>query len=250
MRFSGKISELLRFSSAKTRVSSKADWNRRDFIAVSSVAAAAATRLGAQPREGKAKGPVPPERQRYMIHPAVGVARLGNSPTSFYLEPITIGGMPIECDSNGNPTMENGKPVFVKHCKEGGRVRRQGAQFSIYVQDSNDPSDPGREITLDDPSVESIEWTVHLANKKSVWYNNQGFIGNVYLAGQPGAETTNANYYWSPDDDDTPSGVPSLRNSDVTGHADRQKELIIDPGPRTVKAPGEKGRFSRDSKPP
>jgi L-lysine 6-oxidase len=110
------------------------------------------------------------------------VARLGNSPTSFYLEPITIGGMPVECDSNGNQRMENGKPVFVKHCKEGGRVRRQAAQLGIYVQDSADPSDPGREIRLDDSSVESIEWTVHLANKKAAWYDNDELIGNVMMA--------------------------------------------------------------------
>src|SRR5205823_4040781 len=130
-----------------------------------------------------------------------------------------------------------------------GRIRRQGAQFRLFAFDSNDPSDPGREIGLDDPSVESIEWTVHLANKKGVWYNNQEFIGNVYLAGQPGAQSENANYYWSPDDDETPSGVASLRNSDVTGNDERRKQLIIDPGPRTVNAPGQKAAFTRDSKP-
>jgi L-lysine 6-oxidase len=238
MRFSGKISELLRFSSAKSRESSKADWSRRDFIAVSSVAAAAATRLSAQPRKGKAKGPVPPERQRYTIHPAVGVARLGNSPTSFYLEPITIGGMPIECDSNGNPTMENGKPVFVKHCKEGGRVRRQGAQFSIYVQDSADPSDPGREITLDDPAVESIEWTVHLANKKAAWYDNDELIGNVMMATQ-----TDANYY-----EENTADNPTLHNADVPAK-NRQRELIVDPGPRSISKPGDTVAISRTNIP-
>jgi L-lysine 6-oxidase len=238
MRFSGKISELLRFSSAKTRVASKADWSRRDFIAVSSVAAAAATRLSAQPRKGKAKGPIPPERQRYMIHPAVGVARLGNSPTSFYLEPITIGGMPIECDSNGNPAMENGKPVFVKHYKEGGRIRRQGAQFGIYVQDSADPSDPGREITLDDPAVESIEWTVHLANKKAAWYDNNELIGNVMMATQ-----TDGNYY-----EENTTDNPTLHNADVPAEK-RQRRLIIDPGPRTISKPGETVAISKNNIP-
>src|SRR3954454_8395047 len=227
-----------------------ADWSRRKFLTVTSVAAVAATRLtAAEKRKAKKKGPAGP--LRYAVHPAVGVARLGDSTDEFYLEPETIGGLPIECTHDGAPIVKDGKPVLTRKFKDAkGRIRRQAAQFRVFVFGSNDPADPGREITLDDPSVESIEWTVHLANKKGVWYNNQEFIGNVYLAGQPGAETTNANYYWSPNDDDTPSGVPSLRNSDVSGHAERQKQLIIDPGPRTVKAPGEKGRFSRDSKPP
>lgn len=226
------------------------DWSRRKFLTVTSVAAVAAARLtAAEKRKARKKGPAGPAR--YAVHPSVGVARLGNSTDEFYLEPETIGGLPIECTAEGAPIVKDGKPVHTRKFKDAkGRIRRQAAQFRVFAFDSNDPSDPGREITLDDPSVESIEWTVHLANKKGVWYNNQEFIGNVYLAGQPGAETTNANYYWSPDDDNTPSGVPSLRNSDVTGHDDRQKELIIDPGPRTVSKPGDKGRFSRDSKPP
>src|ERR1700686_1269974 len=105
MRLSEKMRDFLRFSSTNTRASSEADWSRRDFLALSSVVAAAATRLGAQPRKGKGKGPGPPERESYMIHPAVGVARIGNSPHSFFPEPQTIGGLPIECDSNGNPKM-------------------------------------------------------------------------------------------------------------------------------------------------
>lgn len=239
MRFSGKMSELLRFSSAKTRVPTKADWSRRDFIVLSSVLAAAATRLGAQPRKGKPKGPVPPERQKYMIHPAVGVARLGNSPTSFYLEPITIGGMPVECDSNGNPKMENGKPVFVKHCKEDGRIRRQAAQFGIYVHDSADPSDPGLEITLDDPAVESIEWTVHLANKKAAWYDNDELIGNVMYATEK-----DANYYEKNTEDN-----PTLHNPNVP-QKNRQRKLIIDPGPRSISKPGDTVPISKKNIPP
>jgi L-lysine 6-oxidase len=233
------MSELLRFSSAKTRVPSKAEWSRRDFIALSSVVAAAATRLGAQPRKGKTKGPVPPERQRYMIHPAVGVARLGNSTTSFYLEPATIGGMPIECDSNGNPRIENGNPVYVKNCKEGGRVRRQAAQFGIYVQDSADPSDPGREITLDDPAVESIEWTVHLANKKAAWYDNDELTGNVMRATEK-----DPNYYEENTDDN-----PTLHNANVPPR-DRQRKLIIDPGPRGISKPGDTVAISKKNIPP
>src|ERR1051326_8384992 len=104
-------------------------FSRRDFIAVTTVAMSAASRLAAQNRRAKkAKGPVPPERVSYQIHPAVGVARLGNSPDSFYLEPQTIGGLPIECDAGGNPVMHDGKPVYVRKFKDDlGRIKRQAA---------------------------------------------------------------------------------------------------------------------------
>lgn len=232
-----------------------ADWTRRKFITVTSVAAAAASELAAQqtPRRPKKQGP-----KRYQVHPAVGVARLGNSRDEFYLEPEAIGGLPIACDRDGNPHVENGRPVLVKKFKDAeGRIKRQGAQFRIFAFDSNDPNDPGREVTLDDPDVESIEWTVHLANKKAVWYNNDQFIGNTYLAADPHAFQEHSNYYPPPDTPPTPTLDASLRNWNVGLSKDgrrhdedvRRSELIIDPGPRTVSRPGVKQEFSRDTIP-
>lgn len=216
------------------------DWSRRKFITVTTVAGVAAAELAGQtPRPPARRG-----RTRYAVHPAVGCARLGNSPDEFYLEPETIGGLPLECTPDGTPT-----GAVTRRFKDAeGRIRRQGAQFRIYAFDSNDPNDPGREITLSDPDVESIEWTVHLANKKAVWYNNDEFIGNVYLAGDPNAQP-DGNYYPNPDDPPTPTTDAALRNWYITDEKQRQKELIIDPGPRTVRRPREKAKFSRDTIP-
>jgi L-lysine 6-oxidase len=232
MRISEKLRHVLRLVSGGMRRARSDGWNRRDFIAVSSVVVAAATSLGAQPRKEKGKGPVPPGRQRYVIHPAIGVARLGNSPDSFYLEPATIGGVPIECDAAGNPRSDAaGQPVYVKSFKEHGRIRRQAAQFGIFLEDSADPSGPGREITLDDPAVESIEWTVHLANKKSVWYENGEFIGNAMLA----TTQEHLNYYAQND----------VHNKDVKN----RQSLIIDPGPRSISTPGASVAVSASNTP-
>jgi hypothetical protein len=222
-------------------------WTRRKFITVTTVAGVAAAELAAQAprRSSGTKGPT-----RYAVHPAVGVPRLGNSPEEFYLEPETIGGLPIECAADGTPRMAGGRPVFVKKFKDGaGRIKRQGAQFRVFAFDSDDPNDPGREITLDDPAVESIEWTVHLANKKAVWYNNDGFVGNVYLAGDPNAQVEDANYYPDPTSPPTPTNDASLRNWYITDETQRQRDLIIDPGPRTVSRPGQKAAFSRSTIP-
>jgi L-lysine 6-oxidase len=86
------------------------------------------------------------------IHPSVGVARLGNTPTSNTqcLGPLKIGGLPIEKDS-GQPINDFKDTT--------GRIRRQGQLFRLFNGDI--------ELTIDDPHVESLEWTVHLANKKS-----------------------------------------------------------------------------------
>ena len=137
------------------------------------------------------------------IHPSVGVARLGNSHGQFYLAPDKIGGLPFEADQHGNQlgTINNFKDAA-------GLVRRQGQPFKIY-QD-------GVELTLDSPNVESIEWTVHLANKKAAWYQYSELQGNLLYPNNSYAE----------------NDVP-FRNDSIKGETERQK-LIIDPGPRVI----------------
>jgi L-lysine 6-oxidase len=170
---------------------------------------------------------------RYEIHPSIGVARIGNSHDGFYLAPELLGGLPAECDPNGNPVVSNGRPDPVGHFKDNeGCIRRQGAQFKIFAYDDARPDDPGREVTLDDDEIESMEWTVHLANKKAAWYRSSELAGDLMLGEQ--------NSYQS-------RHVP-LRNPGMQGERERQP-LIIDPGPRTVNQPDQEVSFSRDNIP-
>src|SRR5687768_1128640 len=113
------------------------DWTRRKFITVTTVAGVAASELAAQaPKRPGKKGPI-----RYAVHPAVGVARLGNSPDEFYRGPERSGGLPIACTPDGTPRAGGGKPVFVKKFKDAeGRIKRQGAQFRVFAFDSNAPN--------------------------------------------------------------------------------------------------------------
>ena len=166
---------------------------------------------------------------RYVIGPSIGVARLGNSPDEFYLEPEEIGGRPIACDAEGNAQQDGGGPAFVARFKDAqGRVKRQAARFRVYrIDDANET-----EVTLQDPSVASISWTVHLANKKGAWYQFAELKGNLLLGPK--------NSY----------GEQSVdrRNEGVKGTAKRRK-LIIDPGPRTVTGPNQKVNFDKASVP-
>lgn len=158
----------------------------------------------------------------YKIHPAIGIARVGDSPEEFYLSPETSGGLPIKCDSKGNAILDhNGKECTISSFKDPeGRIKRQAARFKIFVYDDDNPE--GRELKIGDSvqgitskgTLVDIEWTVYLANKKSAWYQFKE------LEGEHG---------YAPDH--------PQRNADIQGEA-RQK-LIIDPGPQTVKCSEE-----------
>jgi hypothetical protein len=88
---------------------------------------------------------------RYVIHPCIGVARVGNSETEYFVGPESPGDV---------PRPEGGY-------KDGdGRVKRQAARFRIY--EVNEAGEAVREITAEGAE---ITWRVHLANRKAGWYD-------------------------------------------------------------------------------
>jgi hypothetical protein len=152
----------------------------------------------------------------YRIHPGIGIARLGNSETDFYLAPETPAGLPHACDANGNPLYEADgiTPVLVTNFRDAeGRIKRQAARFQVFVYDDESPE--GRPLKIGSRiegggnagTLIDIEWQVYVANKKASWYQFDATKGEH---GYP---------------DDHPR-----RNADVP---DRVR-LIIDPGPRIV----------------
>lgn len=158
----------------------------------------------------------------FEIHPRVGVARLGNSP-DFYLAPETVGGLPVEWDPEGSAVGDS--QDFVQRFKDGvGRVKRQAARFRIFERVDGDLVE--RALGADD--VESIEWTVHVANKKPIWYTFSELQGDL--------EFGEGNSYEN-------QHVP-VNNPDTTEPAERQA-LIIDPGPRSIDAPDQVVEISR-----
>ena len=106
----------------------------------------------------------------YKIHPAIGIARVGNSPDDFFIGPERIGEEP-------NP------PGGFKDSQC--RVKRQAARFRIFAHHDN-----GTFEEIDDAAAE-ITWKVHLVNKKAA---NPG-RGNTESASDmtidPGSRTTN-----------------------------------------------------------
>lgn len=131
------------------------------------------------------------------IYPGIGVARLGNSADEFFIGPEVAEPLPAE-------------PGFYRDAA--GALKRQAARFRVYGL--NAEGRVVRELTEKDAS---IEWSVHLANKKSAWYQFQLAL----------------------DIPEAPSATPSLlRNVAV---ADRS-QLVIDPGPRQIKGKDKHGK--------
>lgn len=87
---------------------------------------------------------------RAAIHPAIGFARVGNSPDEFYLGPEIPGGLPIAPGGYKDAT---------------GAMKRQAARFRVFGLDAD-----GRVVRELTAHEAEISWTVHLANEKASWF--------------------------------------------------------------------------------
>lgn len=162
----------------------------------------------------------------YKIHPAIGVARLGNSPDEFYLAPETIGGRPIACDASGNPLHDNGSVKFVDQYKDSvGRVKRQATKFRVFKHGGEAGA---QAVERGHDEIEKIVWTVHIANKKPIWFTFSELQGDLEF----GEDNSYQNQH-----------IP-VNNADTKGKKKR-KALMIDPGPRSIDTPGDIVEFSR-----
>jgi hypothetical protein len=90
------------------------------------------------------------------IFPSIGIARVGDSPTEFFIGP----------EAPGCPPDPQGGFKDV-----GGQIKRQAARFRIYGFDENDVV--VKEITASTPGY-SVTWSVELANRKAAWFEFDG----------------------------------------------------------------------------
>lgn len=91
---------------------------------------------------------------RAVIHPAIGIARVGSSDEYFYGPEVTDPA-PLPPGSYRDADM---------------RLKRQAARFRIYGVNAR--GDIVRELTGEDSGA-TIEWQVQLANHKAAWYGFQ-----------------------------------------------------------------------------
>ena len=139
----------------------------------------------------------------YKIHPAIGVARVGNHPSAYFVGPESPGSPGVEISADGTETP-------VARYKEAGRVKRQAARFRVFRFEQN-PDGTLRlidEVTTDQAR---IEWRVDLVNRKAALDH-------------------------SPDPTTHPAHP---RNTDI---ADRDSLTIRNPQPVTIAGPNQEAR--------
>src|SRR3978361_1987746 len=86
---------------------------------------------------------------RAAIHPAIGVARLGNSPDAYFVGPEVVAPPVSEAGSSRDGS---------------GALKRQAACFRLYGYNAQ-----GQVVAELTPDTVEVRWTVHVANKKAVW---------------------------------------------------------------------------------
>jgi L-Lysine epsilon oxidase N-terminal/L-lysine epsilon oxidase C-terminal domain len=95
----------------------------------------------------------------YKVHPAIGVARVGNHLNAFFIGPEVPGsaGVEIAADGAENP---------ISSYKDQGRIKRQAARFRVFRfdQDAAGTLNLIDEVTADQAQ---IEWRVDLVNRKA-----------------------------------------------------------------------------------
>lgn len=148
--------------------------------------------------------------KEYRIHPAIGIARVGNADRGaaendgWFIGPETPG-----LPANYDPATGTFRPF-----KQDGKVKAQAARFRIWeYEERNGQLVPMREVDLDSPEIIRIEWTAELANRKAAFFKFEG---------QTGADGTFAKLQAS-----------ALRNVTVP-MAQREQLLVVAPGARTV----------------
>ncbi|MFI9048171.1 LodA/GoxA family CTQ-dependent oxidase [Streptomyces sp. NPDC053427] len=130
------------------------------------------------------------------VHPAIGIARVGNSDKAPFVGP----------ESPDQPALPAGS-----YKDKPGKIIRQAARFRVYGY--NKAGEVVRELKLNEEGVSEIKWSVHLANKKAAWYQFHIPLDIPEAANLTGKQR-------------------SRRNAKVT---DRTK-LVIDPGRKSIRA--------------
>ncbi len=106
----------------------------------------------------------------YKIHPAIGIARVGNGDRDkFFIGPEVPGQGPVGDSSFGTVV-----PPF----KDAGKIKPQAARFRIWEYvDQGGKYGPSREINLGEKDCVSVVWKVHLANRKASFFKFKNLQG-------------------------------------------------------------------------
>jgi hypothetical protein len=185
----------------------------------------------------------------FRIHPAIGVARVGNS-EEYYLAPETMAGFPVDGQqTTGGLPIRLGTEsdhITSKDLRDGdGQLKRQAARFRIFQYNEEKakiyPSGAGEEIKIgskvDGKIVSDIAWTVHVANKKANTFvlveKNYSKHDDSQIEGIKGYIPPRLPPVRNPSIDNPDAPQPNDKIAFLNS-LDRVRKLTIDPGPRAI----------------
>ncbi|PHR23540.1 MAG: hypothetical protein COA38_17050 [Fluviicola sp.] len=113
------------------------------------------------------------EVEKYVIYPAVGISRVGNSEEWYYSPEL-----PGQVADPRVPLNLTGSLDDIKYKEDlgekstNGSIKKQAARFRVYGLDRNGKvvAEINPDLNDDDIKVE-VQWKVHLANRKGAWYD-------------------------------------------------------------------------------
>jgi hypothetical protein len=156
--------------------------------------------------------------RHFRIHPAIGIARVGNAPGDAFF----VGPEHPEVPAN----WRDGS--FQSFRDAQGRIKRQAVRFRVfeYQQDAQGALSDPHEVEVGG-DILKIEWRVHVANKKAAFFAFYGQHGadDLYVT----RSQTAAN---QPIEGTDPIRT-NLRNADVAAN-DRAQQLVLDPGEQMI----------------
>lgn len=183
----------------------------------------------------------------FRIHPAVGVARVGNS-DEYVIAPETMAGSRAAPLTGGLPIRAGTESETVRSTDlrdEHGALKRQAARFRVFCYpagerkvyprgDADDVTEVRVGTMVGGRKVTDIVWQVHLANKKA----------NTFVLVEDGPFQGIAGY--------EDGRLPPIRNARIDNPQAQQpgdklgtlndpsrvRQLTIDPGPRTISGAG------------
>jgi len=94
-----------------------------------------------------------PKVVRAAVHPAIGIARVGNSQNEFFIGPEITDPLPAPAGFYKDST---------------GAMKRQAARFRVYGLNAG-----GQVVCELTPDVADVSWTAHIVNAKAAWYQFQ-----------------------------------------------------------------------------
>ncbi|OXG07847.1 hypothetical protein B0A64_07615 [Flavobacterium araucananum] len=103
---------------------------------------------------------------RYVIYPAIGISRVGNSDEWYYAPEL-----PGQVADPRVPQNLEGTKEDIKYKDPKGAIKKQAARFRVFGLDADGKvvDEINSDSSCEGVDVE-VEWSVHIANRKGAWY--------------------------------------------------------------------------------